>query len=677
MQITGCKRWKVYSSPSAVRPLSDTVFKLTNENFNPKMGGDPQFGQQSPRNYYDDYDDYDDYEDYGSEKNDKKKKNRKSSIAQQAQTQTLKFKEYELGPGSLLYIPRGYAHEAATNCSRRSRGRSKHDGSPYLSNSDSEEISPSLHITFGLETATDTTVEIFVHHYIDVYFKNHDGRRVVEFRHDDLGVSSSNSRNSSRVHNGTTDSVCSDTETEGSVNETIKNKHQDNNRRSKAESQSQSQSQSGTNASLEEVEVRYRVVGENGSKEGTTSDDGNSDPQCIQMINFDGDTNLHASVREIRSRSGGGEADVHSTSSRALPLSDKVSLILISSSFDLSMKMGGVSLRDIFHLVVHVATVIDKKKIDCQQDPTNTSQNTKDCSDLAKFENFLFETHYEKEINPKSPKKGKSPKKSILDYIGRVSPSILRRAIAVTEYTAKNRYQPMIYDLIPATVQYLKQFLHFYTPSDILLKSLILGLNMGKISVSLDNVDFSNSTASVDNKRGKTSTNGFYPATLTGLNFVRYFISSSPAIQITSGTNIPYVHTLENNENMIENDSRMKWFLNLLLDHNWDSVSIIDGDEKEINLSNLFERFLKQLLDGISTEEKKVKRGRTGNKNDDKTKGDYNDIGANDVISVDVEDIMVKENRNESVKGGTSSHLYCTAWEQMIHRLEYRRSYRH
>ena len=124
VQITGCKVWRVSSVRSAVNPLPDTVFKVSNN-----------IGKTFENNTV--------------------PLNRKSIDDL-----------FEMSDGALLYLPRGFAHEAATNCSSSSKSS---ENSPHHAGSAKDEVIdkiPSIHITFGLETATDSTVEIFLHFYI-------------------------------------------------------------------------------------------------------------------------------------------------------------------------------------------------------------------------------------------------------------------------------------------------------------------------------------------------------------------------------------------------------------------------------------------------------------------------------------------------------------------------------
>jgi ribosomal protein L16 Arg81 hydroxylase len=147
VQVMGCKKWKIYTSPTASRPLPDTVFKL-NQNYDQQIKNSQR--QERGSNFDN------------------------------------AFETFDLRSGSLLYIPRGFAHEAATNCSnidkinyknKRSQDNKENvdDDGSTLNAGHAVDIAAnvaSLHITFGLEVATDSTVEIYLHHYILIYFNS-------------------------------------------------------------------------------------------------------------------------------------------------------------------------------------------------------------------------------------------------------------------------------------------------------------------------------------------------------------------------------------------------------------------------------------------------------------------------------------------------------------------------
>lgn len=103
LQVTGCKQWILARERSSKFPIADTVFRVGRESM--------------------------------------------------ADT-----RELVLRTGSLLYIPRGFAHEAAVNCTNGNVHKME----------DKKADDVSIHVTLGLEVAADSTMEIFIHHLIDV-----------------------------------------------------------------------------------------------------------------------------------------------------------------------------------------------------------------------------------------------------------------------------------------------------------------------------------------------------------------------------------------------------------------------------------------------------------------------------------------------------------------------------
>eukprot|EP01038_Epipyxis_sp_PR26KG_P006751 gene6751-9252_t len=103
LQISGCKKWKIYHEQIMEYPRPDNIHHIDMN-----------------------------YLDYA------------------------KFDEFILTPGSVLYIPRGIIHEAATNCSSL-------DFNSTASN-------PSVHITFGVEVAQTSSWEILTHHFLNSIF---------------------------------------------------------------------------------------------------------------------------------------------------------------------------------------------------------------------------------------------------------------------------------------------------------------------------------------------------------------------------------------------------------------------------------------------------------------------------------------------------------------------------
>lgn len=104
IQVAGCKRWRIYDNTWAETqlPLPDMVFEINNS----------------------------------------------SSLALLPVAA-----EFDLTAGSVLSLPRGWIHEAATNCSSSS-----------LASLPSDQVS--LHLTFGIEAAVFTSIEMLLHHYV-------------------------------------------------------------------------------------------------------------------------------------------------------------------------------------------------------------------------------------------------------------------------------------------------------------------------------------------------------------------------------------------------------------------------------------------------------------------------------------------------------------------------------
>jgi Cupin superfamily protein len=144
VQVMGCKTWIVDSAPTALRPMPDTVFKVHNLNDTDSVrrrAMNRRKGWESS-----------DFHFLGSDS---------KFIPYSSST------EFDMKEGSLLYIPSGFTHQAATNCSNQGEGSA--DISPV--DSDFSDVA-SIHVTFGLEAVTDSTVEIYLHHYISYYFEN-------------------------------------------------------------------------------------------------------------------------------------------------------------------------------------------------------------------------------------------------------------------------------------------------------------------------------------------------------------------------------------------------------------------------------------------------------------------------------------------------------------------------
>ncbi|CAN0288488.1 unnamed protein product [Ectocarpus sp. 4 AP-2014] len=74
----------------------------------------------------------------------------------------------DLHPGDMMYIPRGWPHEAAVNGTATRLGGGR--GAPSRS---SAARGPSLHVTFGVETALSGTYESLLHHALEVAAVEH------------------------------------------------------------------------------------------------------------------------------------------------------------------------------------------------------------------------------------------------------------------------------------------------------------------------------------------------------------------------------------------------------------------------------------------------------------------------------------------------------------------------
>ena len=109
LQLAGCKYWRIARDPSTRMPIADTVFKVPSDAM-----------EDAPR-------------------------------------------ELEVRPGALLYLPRGFAHEAAVNCTQV-KGLQR-----------AGEDTVSIHVTLGLECGGDSTVEVILHHLVDQLFGREGG----------------------------------------------------------------------------------------------------------------------------------------------------------------------------------------------------------------------------------------------------------------------------------------------------------------------------------------------------------------------------------------------------------------------------------------------------------------------------------------------------------------------
>ena len=153
LQVLGCKAWRLARTRSIMFPIADTVFRVNH------------------------------------------------TLMEDAQ-------HIELHPGSLLYIPRGYAHEAAMNCSNQNQIQSS---SGTVNSANDDKVPVSLHITFGLEVGADSTMEVFLHHLVNQLQisndmnnamtcnnENQDSPDRLDLNHDDNNISCSNNNNDTK-----------------------------------------------------------------------------------------------------------------------------------------------------------------------------------------------------------------------------------------------------------------------------------------------------------------------------------------------------------------------------------------------------------------------------------------------------------------------------------------------
>jgi hypothetical protein len=359
VQVMGCKKWKVYTSPTAIRPLPDTVYKLNDTR-------DQNLENQRKGGNFNDA-----------------------------------FETFDLRSGSLLYIPRGFSHEAATNCSnsneihdktkRSNEGNVNNDKS--TSESGTGEITAnvaSLHITFGLEVATDSTVEIFLHHYILVYFDMIDTVHITK-------------------------------STDSSI-DLCGNKFSDSSEYSKAD-----------------IDGLSRVEG---TEESAVYE--SNDNYVINEKNIGADSTMNSSDFVV---------DMENTT-----------ISLQNGSHKLDFRIDHLTNIDLIHLIIHVASTINSKAIKKKYTYQNYRRNANDDE-----EEKLDEINKDNELE--------------LD-----GSSILRQAVAITTFTAKNKYQPMLCEILPEALIYLKDFFAFYSMDFIITEALLLAFRMNLIDANIQKI---------------------------------------------------------------------------------------------------------------------------------------------------------------------------------------------
>jgi hypothetical protein len=77
--------------------------------------------------------------------------------------------------GDILYIPRGFPHEATTLLSAATTDST---ASVENRNSVNSSTESSLHVTFGLESAVHSSYSVLVHHAIDVLYTLHESSNI-------------------------------------------------------------------------------------------------------------------------------------------------------------------------------------------------------------------------------------------------------------------------------------------------------------------------------------------------------------------------------------------------------------------------------------------------------------------------------------------------------------------
>lgn len=378
VQITGCKVWRVSSVRSALNPLPDTVFKVTKDIGIPSASG---------------------------------------TMSQNSKCGDDLFR---MSDGALLYLPRGFAHEAATNCSSsssssRSEGKSRHaerssnDSSPI-----EDEISskiPSIHITFGLETATDSTVEIFLHYFISIssdYIMAHGLRFSDEFCADEFQYLPEMRKCSA--------AVC----------------YHDMNSYDLEHSRSKSICKADENP----THAHYHHI---------------SDRE------YDTDLCADSQLHKIESAS----IDPHEP--------QLLKIIFRSVSDDSILQVHDISSEDLLHLILHVAATTESIHIphlfnasESKECSMSADSESNECSASAAMDSCRANNDATTaKIHPS------------------LNSSLLRQAVATTTFTARNQYKPNLYDILPQSVEYLDAFLSSSSISQTLTRSLALGIDMG------------------------------------------------------------------------------------------------------------------------------------------------------------------------------------------------------
>lgn len=415
VQITGCKVWRVSSNRSAVNPLPDTVFKLTNNTM--------------PHN-----------------------PNSRDSL-------------FEMNDGTLMYLPRGFAHEAATNCSSHSSS-----SKGYHAGSSKDDEGPSIHVTFGLETATDSTVEIFLHFFISTSSADIITHSI---RFSD--------RNCHSYNQGFV-------EGQGCLVDLIDGcdcgmyPH----KLSKFGSGDSENSRRKLMCTADEnpTHTTYRHVAQSHVNENYCNKGHNT--------NTDGE--------HRKSKSTIIDSDV--------PQMLKLHFRCISSGSILQVR--DVSVEDLLHLILHVAATTEpmhtthlynNNKSERKEYSTSTSKNR------SGVYNDTVDVKFSSSLNS----------------------SLLRQALATTTFTTRKQYKPNLYDVLPQSLEYLDIFFPSSNISQVLTRALIIGIDMEIFSYPVSTFQIPSSSSNRQERIPK----GDAFSILKKLNYLKRFMTSSPIMHFS------------------------------------------------------------------------------------------------------------------------------------------------
>lgn len=366
VQVMGCKTWIVNSTPTAVRPMPDTVFKIHDSN---DTGAIRRHTVSREK---------------GWESSDVRFLGDDSHFISHSSP-----REFDMKEGSLLYIPRGFTHQAATNCSKQAKD-STETSKP---DSDFSDVA-SIHVTFGLEAVTDSTVEIFLHHYISSYF---------------------------------------------------------------------------------EIQAE----------------------KCDDHAN---DNTVHRPKQQDQSDGSAARCRVGLTSDHETAASSTLSISLRSHRGN-ALRVELLSACDLAHLILHLAATSDSRKGTAFR--AAAEQHDYIVSDdgmRARGEEGVHQS----------------------------SSSILRQAVATTAFMARNRYQPMIDDLLPGAMEYLTLYLTEHTANEVIHNAILLAIDMNSLKAKGDDSvqRSSGEASSTDSKSGDYKD----PESSKNLNYVKRFMTSDPVI---------------------------------------------------------------------------------------------------------------------------------------------------